>query len=172
MMVDEIEELFEPKFPVTLHRLNRLEKENRDMMIHEFEQLTGIQVAPECWDRIEYVYMNCEQFKTKEQIADYYKKHDMNGIEKLYKELKEKEQAHHYILKINAGKYGFEYRSADIYKILDALDTAAETFGFEIERAQAMKTLVDMEYNEGLSHYAHRWGVKKVKGELKEEEER
>lgn len=52
------------------------------MMIHEFEQLTGIQVAPECWDRIEYVYMNCEQFKTKEQIADYYKKHDMNGIEK------------------------------------------------------------------------------------------
>lgn len=142
------------------------------MMIHEFEKLTGIQIAPECWDRIEYVYMNCKQFQTKEQIADYYKKHDMNGIEKLYKELKEKEQAHHYILKINAGKYGFEYRSADIYKILDALDTAAETFGFEIERAQAMKTLVDMEYNEGLSHYAHRWGVTKVKGELKEEKER
>ena len=117
MMVNEIEELFEPKFPITLSRLNRLEKENREMMIHEFEKLTGIQIAPECWDRIEYVYMNCDQFQTKDQIADYYKKHDMNGIEKLYKELKEKEQAHHYILKINAGKYGFEYRSADIYKI-------------------------------------------------------
>lgn len=91
---------------------------------------------------------------------------------KLYRELKEKEQAHYYILKINAGKYSFEHRSADIYKILDALNTAAETFGFEVERAQAMKLLVNMEFNDGLSNYAHRWGVTKVKGELKEEEER
>lgn len=172
MMVNEIEELFEPKFPITLSRLNRLEKENRDMMIHEFEQLTGIQIAPECWERIEYVYMNCDQFKTKDQIADYYKKHDMNGIEKLYRELKEKEQAHYYILNINAEKYRFEYRSADIYEILDALDTAAQTFGFEVDRAKAMKTLVEMEFNDGLSSFAHRWGVKKVKGELKEEEEK
>lgn len=172
MMVNEIEELFEPKFPITLSRLNRLEKENRDMMIHEFEKLTGTQIAPECWERIEYVYMNCDQFKTKDQIADYYKKHDMNGIEKLYRELKEKEQAHYYVLKINAGKYSFDHRSSDIYEILDALNTAAETFGFEVERAQAMKLLVNMEFNDGLSHYAHGWGVTKVKGELKEEEER
>lgn len=172
MMVNEIEELFEPKFPITLSRLNRLEKENRDMMIHEFEKLTGTQIAPECWERIEYVYMNCDQFKTKDQIADYYKKHDMNGIEKLYRELKEKEQAHYYVLKINAGKYSFDHRSSDIYEILDALNTAAETFGFEVERAQAMKLLVNMEFNDGLSHYEHRWGVTKVKGELKEEEER
>lgn len=142
------------------------------MMIHEFEKLTGTQIAPECWERIEYVYMNCDQFQTKEQIADYYKKHDMNGIEKLYRKLKEKEQAHYYILKINAGKYSFDHRSADIYEILDALDTAAETFGFEIKRAEVMKTLVDLEFNDGLSHHAHKWGVRRVKGELKEEEER
>lgn len=173
MMVDEIEELFEPKFPVSLHRLNRREKENRDMMIHEFEQLTGIQVAPECWDRIEYVYMNCEQFKTKEQIADYYKKHDMNGIEKLYKELKEKEQrekekaqAHHYILAIDTGRHEFEYRSTDIYAILDALDDAATTFNFEINRANAMKILVDMEFGDGIKSSSRGWSITKAAGEV------
>lgn len=60
------------------------------MMIHEFERLTGIAPAPECWERIEYVYMNCDEFRTKEDIAEFYKKHDMNGIEKKYNELMEK----------------------------------------------------------------------------------
>lgn len=62
---------------------------NKDMMIHEFAKLTGIEPAPECWERIEYVYMNCDEFKTKQDIAEFYKKHDMNGIEKKYQELME-----------------------------------------------------------------------------------
>lgn len=77
------------------------------------------------------------------------------------------EQDHYYILKINAGKYSFEHRSADIYEILDALRAAGETFGFEVDMAKAMKALVDMEFNDGLSHSEWRWGVEKVKGEQK-----
>ena len=143
------------------------------MMIHEFEKLTGIQIAPECWYRIEYVYMNCDQFQTKEQIADYYKKHDMNGIEKLYKELKEKEQrekekaqAHYYILAIDTGRHEFEYRSTDIYEILDALDDAATTFKFEINRANTMKILVDMEFGDGIKSSSRGWSITKKAGEV------
>lgn len=79
----------------------------------------------------------------------------------------ELEQDHYYILKINAGKYNFEHRSADIYEILDALSAAAEAFGFEVDRAKAMKALVDMEFNDGLSHSEYKWGVEKVRGEQK-----
>lgn len=57
------------------------------MMINEFAELTGITPAPEAWERIEYVYMNCDEFQTKQDIAEFYKKHDMNGIEKKYHEL-------------------------------------------------------------------------------------
>ena len=113
------------------------------MMIHEFEQLTGIQIAPECWERIEYVYMNCDQFKTKDQIADYYKKHDMNGIEKLYRELKEKEREHYYVLRITAGKiYKFDYKAKSIFHIINALNAAAHSFGFELDADKAMEVLV------------------------------
>ena len=77
------------------------------------------------------------------------------------------EQDHYYILKINAGKYSFEHRSADIYEILDALRAAAEAFGFELDMAKAMKALVDIEFNGLLSHSEYRWGVEKVKGEQK-----
>lgn len=79
----------------------------------------------------------------------------------------ELEQDHYYILKINAGKYSFEHRSADIYEILDALRAAGETFGVELDIAKAMKALVDMEFNDGLSHSEYRWAVEKVKGEQK-----
>ena len=60
------------------------------MMKHEFDELTGITTAPEAYERIEFVYMNSEKFQTKQQIADFYKEHDMNGIEKEYKEVIEK----------------------------------------------------------------------------------
>ena len=80
----------------------------------------------------------------------------------------ELEQDHYYILKINAGKYSFEHRSEDIYGILDALSAAGETFGFELDMAKAMKTLVDIEFNGLLSHKEHRWSVEKVEGEQKE----
>ena len=79
----------------------------------------------------------------------------------------ELERDHYYILKINAGKYSFEHRSADIYEILDALRAAGETFGFELDMAKAMKALVDIEFNGLLSHKEHRWGVEKVEGEQK-----
>lgn len=60
------------------------------MMKHEFDNLVGITTDPDCYERIEQVYMNSEKFNSKQEIADFYKKHDMNGIEKLYKEMIEK----------------------------------------------------------------------------------
>jgi len=57
------------------------------MMKQEFDQLVGITTAPEAWERIEFVYMNDEEFKTKQQIAEFYKKQDMNGIEKKREEI-------------------------------------------------------------------------------------
>lgn len=57
------------------------------MMKHEFDELVGMETAPEAYKRIEYVYMNDDEFDTKQEIADFYKKHDMNGIERKYKEI-------------------------------------------------------------------------------------
>lgn len=51
----------------------------------EFDKLVGITTAPECYERIEFVYMNSEIFSNKQQIADFYKAHDMAGIERVYK---------------------------------------------------------------------------------------
>lgn len=62
------------------------------MMKHEFDSLVGITTNPECYERIEFVYMNSNKFNTKQEIADFYKKHDMNGIENIYKELLESEE--------------------------------------------------------------------------------
>lgn len=58
------------------------------MMQKEFENLVGHPVDNECYKRIEAVYMNPlfdDMFPSKESVADYYKKHDMQGFEKLYK---------------------------------------------------------------------------------------
>lgn len=60
------------------------------MMKREFDELVGITTAPEAYERIEFVYMNCDEFQTKQQIADFYKEKDMNGIEQKYKEITEK----------------------------------------------------------------------------------
>lgn len=57
------------------------------MMKHEFDALVGIDTDPECYKKIEAVYMQFdEMFPTKEAIASFYKKHDMNGIERMYRE--------------------------------------------------------------------------------------
>ena len=64
------------------------------MMKHEFENLVGMTIDTDCYERIEFVYMNSERFSNsngKQEIADFYKKHDMNGIEKLYTELLDRE---------------------------------------------------------------------------------
>ena len=57
------------------------------MMKHEFEKLVGFAVDDKCYERIEKVYM-CplfdNLFPNKQAVADYYKKYDMNGFEKLY----------------------------------------------------------------------------------------
>lgn len=52
-------------------------------MKHEFESLIGHRVSFECYERIEFVYCELEHF-TKETIASFYNRYDMNGIEKLY----------------------------------------------------------------------------------------
>jgi hypothetical protein len=59
------------------------------MMKHEFEELVGMSTTPESYEKIEFVYMNSEKFGTKQEIAEFYKKKDMNGIEKEYKEITE-----------------------------------------------------------------------------------
>ena len=59
------------------------------MMKYEFDNMVGITTDPACYEKIEYVYMNSDFFDDvngKQQIADFYKKHDMDGIERLYKE--------------------------------------------------------------------------------------
>ena len=66
------------------------------MMKHEFEKLVGMVVDPVCYEKIEYVYMTCNFFDDvsgKQQIADFYKRYDMNGIERLYRETKAKIEA-------------------------------------------------------------------------------
>lgn len=59
------------------------------MMKEEFDKLVGLTTAPECYERIEYVYTNCPFFSDvneKAEIAEFYKAHDMIGIERLYRE--------------------------------------------------------------------------------------
>jgi hypothetical protein len=66
------------------------------MMKHEFEKLVGMEIDPVCYEKIEYVYMTCNFFDDvsgKQQIADFYKRYDMNGIEKMYREMKMKIEA-------------------------------------------------------------------------------
>lgn len=58
------------------------------MMQKEFENLVGHPVDNECYKRIEAVYMYPlfdDLFPSKEAVADYYQKHDMQGFENLYK---------------------------------------------------------------------------------------
>lgn len=54
------------------------------MMKCEFDELVGIVTDPDCYKRIEEVYTECDFFQTKQQIAEFYKKYDMNGIERMY----------------------------------------------------------------------------------------
>ena len=141
------------------------------MMIHEFAKLTGIEPAPECWERIEYVYMNCDEFKTKQDIAEFYKKHDMNGIEKKYQELMKKAEeeaagGHHFVLGIDTKYHEFEFASTSIFEILEALDDAATTFGFELDRVDAMKKLVAMEEGKTLSTQNNRYSIRRKAGEV------
>ncbi len=57
------------------------------MMKHEFDNLVGLTTDPECYKKIEAVYMQFdEMFPTKESVAAFYKKHDMNGFERMYRE--------------------------------------------------------------------------------------
>jgi hypothetical protein len=58
------------------------------MMKHEFDELVRMTTSPECYGRIEYVYMNSDRFPDKASIAAYYREHGMDGIEAIYKDLK------------------------------------------------------------------------------------
>lgn len=55
----------------------------------EFDNLVGIDTDPKCYERIEFVYMNSDKFQTKQDIAEFYKEKDMNGIEAEYREITE-----------------------------------------------------------------------------------
>lgn len=55
----------------------------------EFDKLVGIDTDPKCYERIEFVYMNSDKFQTKQDIAEFYKEKDMNGIEAEYREITE-----------------------------------------------------------------------------------
>lgn len=57
------------------------------MMKKEFDELVGMETDPKCYERIEEVYHGCDFFQNKQQIAEFYKKYDMNGIERMYTEV-------------------------------------------------------------------------------------
>jgi len=57
------------------------------MTYEEFCEGVGMAVDRKCYERIEAVYMAFDRFGTKQAIYNFYKKHDMNGIETLYKAL-------------------------------------------------------------------------------------
>lgn len=59
----------------------------------EFDKLVGMTTAPECYERIEFVYMNSDIFSEKQQIADFYKAHDMAGIERVYRDILTRKEA-------------------------------------------------------------------------------
>ena len=54
------------------------------MMKKEFDELVGMITDPECYKRIEEVYMECDFFQDKQQFAEFYKKYGMSGIERMY----------------------------------------------------------------------------------------
>ena len=58
------------------------------MMKHEFESRVGFRIDPDCYERIEYVYMNCDAIEDKDHIARIYKCYDMNGIECIFRTIK------------------------------------------------------------------------------------
>jgi hypothetical protein len=62
------------------------------MLKREFEERLGMSVDPACYDHIAFVYTHCPLFSEvngKQEIADFYKRFEMNGIERLYHALKE-----------------------------------------------------------------------------------
>ena len=62
------------------------------MLKQEFEKLVGHEVSLESFNIINYCYMQCDYlFPTKEVIANYYKKHDLNFFEQLKKEIEMRE---------------------------------------------------------------------------------
>lgn len=75
----------EPLKPINVKETIR--RWSKPMMKHEFDALVGIDTDPECYKKIEAVYMQFdEMFPTKEAIASFYEKYDMNGIERMYRE--------------------------------------------------------------------------------------
>ena len=58
------------------------------MMKCEFDKLVGLKTEPTCYERVEYVYMNCDAIEDKYQIVKIYEDHDMNGIECIYHTIK------------------------------------------------------------------------------------
>lgn len=58
------------------------------MTMQEFENLTGVTVTVEDFEKIEYVYMKCDAFLTKQHIVDYYKAYGMESILTVYDNLK------------------------------------------------------------------------------------
>ena len=63
------------------------------MMKHEFEKLVGMDIGIDCYEKIEYVYMLSTIFDNvngKQQVADFYLLYGMEGIERLYRDIRMK----------------------------------------------------------------------------------
>ncbi len=61
------------------------------MLKSEFEAISDSSVSNALYEKIETVYMECAMFSNvngKEEIAEYYKKYGVPGIEALYKGIK------------------------------------------------------------------------------------
>lgn len=59
------------------------------MMKEEFEKKIGFEVSLKDYEKIEFVYMNSDDFKTKDDIVNFYKMYKMDGIKKEYEKILE-----------------------------------------------------------------------------------
>ncbi len=136
------------------------------MMKHEFDSMVGITTSDECYERIEYVYMNSNDFNTKQEIADFYKQHDMNGIEKIYKQILEQKKERHFVIQIYSANHSFIFECTGMYEALEAITDAATTFNFVVNADEVMCLLVEMKHGKKLSHQNHKWGISLKDGEV------
>lgn len=136
------------------------------MMKAEFDKLVGLTTSPESYERIEFVYMNSGFFSNKQQIADFYKAQDMNGIERLYKEIvKQFEQKEALQMEINSLKVEIAaiQRPVEAAQITDELvdDLAifSETY-IERIRVAIIQNAGQIAKNATLVHLLHEYAVR------------
>lgn len=141
------------------------------MMKQEFEELTGMNPSDQEWKDIEKVYMNCDRFNTKQEFAEFFEQQGMSGVHRelgIIEEI-EKEKAaggRHFVVALKTKFHMFEFRSTSIWECMEALDEAANTFSFDIDRSKAMIELVSLETGKTIRVENSKYVIMRCKGEV------